>query len=178
MVPSRIVLLFAAAVAASAVLTGPDPAATPAAAPHCYLHVKARAGDSCAGIAAVFNIDAAAFRRMNPGVAAADCSHLTVGTTYCVADGSEGSLEPSPPKTPPSPSPPKSPPLSPPTPPTPRQSPITDACRSWHLVSKGETCTRIEKAVGISHTQFRKWNGFIDDDCSNLWLGYYCCIGV
>ncbi|CAK7229914.1 hypothetical protein SCUCBS95973_007392 [Sporothrix curviconia] len=157
MVCSAFALMFTAAVGAVGAVAVPITDASPAAAPHCYLHVKARSGDSCAGIAAVFNLDAAAFRRMNPSVTPAECSQLAAGTSYCVADGTYGSSTP---------------------PPTPRQSPITDNCRSWHLVAKGDTCSRVEAAAGISNAVFRQWNGFLDDDCTNLWLGYYCCVGV
>lgn len=179
MVLRAFVLLLSAVVGAVAVPTASSAPAPAAPAPRCYLHVTAHAGDSCAAIAAVFNLNAAAFRRMNPGVA--DCAHLVAGT-YCVADGA-GASAPTPvpsPRPPPSPSPSPSPPTPRPlpTPPTPHQSPIAPACRSWHLVSRGDTCSRIEAALGISDADFRAWNGFLDEDCSNLWLDYYCCIGV
>ncbi|KAL1891206.1 hypothetical protein Sste5346_007840 [Sporothrix stenoceras] len=175
--PSAALLLSAvigaAAIPASAPASTPTtfvvspstPTATASASTsHCYLHVTAHAGDSCASIAAVFNIDIATFRRMNPGI---DCSHLK--GEYCVADGSVASSS-----SPPAPSRPPSSPSAP----TPHQSPITPACRSWHLVARGDTCEHIEQALGISDADFRSWNGFLDEDCTNLWLDYYCCIGV
>ncbi|CAK7236779.1 hypothetical protein SBRCBS47491_009753 [Sporothrix bragantina] len=180
MTRSAIALLFTAFVGAVAVPV--TEATPPTATPHCYLHVKARAGDSCAGIAAVFNIDTSLFRRMNPGVTEAGCGHLAAGTSYCVADGTYGSSTsspspaPSPPKSQPQPTKPS--PSPPPAPPSPRQSPITDDCRAYYLVQHGETCGMLEDRAGISDATFRKWNGFINADCSNLWAGYYCCLGV
>jgi len=51
-------------------------------------------------------------------------------------------------------------------------------CNKLYLVASGDTCATIEPKYGISAAQFAAWNTFVDSACSNLWLGYYVCVGV
>ncbi|ERS95415.1 uncharacterized protein SPSK_01997 [Sporothrix schenckii 1099-18] len=180
MVPPVLALFLSTAAGAVAVPTAvAPPLPTTTSTTHCYLHVTANAGDSCASIAAVFNLDVAAFRRMNPGI---DCAQHLKGT-FCVADGSSGGVETSETSLPSSPSSSSSPPSpsspsSSAVPPSPRQSSITPQCRAWHKVAAGDTCNNVESTFRVSDTNFRAWNGFLDADCTNLWKDYYCCVGV
>lgn len=62
--------------------------------------------------------------------------------------------------------------------PVPQLPGTIDSCKTYHLVQSGNTCFSIYTALGITFEQFRVWNTGINDNCSNLWLGYYICIGV
>ncbi|KAI9040041.1 LysM peptidoglycan-binding domain-containing protein [Aspergillus affinis] len=62
--------------------------------------------------------------------------------------------------------------------PTPQMPGIIDNCKSFHLIEDGDSCWSIDKEAGITLAQFRSWNKEIDAGCTNLWLGYYVCVGV
>ncbi|KGO70454.1 hypothetical protein PITC_014640 [Penicillium italicum] len=63
--------------------------------------------------------------------------------------------------------------------PTPQMPDLSPDCKTYHQVSDGESCPAIQKeAGGITLVQFREWNPTIDAKCTNLWSGYYVCIGV
>jgi hypothetical protein len=55
---------------------------------------------------------------------------------------------------------------------------IVSNCKKYHLIEDGESCWSIYTEAGITLAQLRKWNSQVDASCSNLWLGYYICIGV
>ncbi|KAJ5759970.1 hypothetical protein N7520_007126 [Penicillium odoratum] len=62
--------------------------------------------------------------------------------------------------------------------PTPQMPGIVSNCKTYHLIRDGDSCWSIDTAAGITLAQFRTWNAQIDATCSNLWLGYYVCVGV
>ncbi|OQE13220.1 hypothetical protein PENFLA_c052G03443 [Penicillium flavigenum] len=62
--------------------------------------------------------------------------------------------------------------------PTPQMPGIVSNCKSFHLIKDGDNCWSINTDARITLTQFRAWNTQIDAACSNLWLGYYVCVGV
>ncbi|KAI0506633.1 hypothetical protein F5B22DRAFT_650598 [Xylaria bambusicola] len=51
-------------------------------------------------------------------------------------------------------------------------------CKKFHLVKSGGTCGKIEAQCGITLATFRKWNTTVNADCTDLFLGYYVCVGV
>ncbi|KAM5435400.1 hypothetical protein MaudCBS49596_004316 [Microsporum audouinii] len=56
---------------------------------------------------------------------------------------------------------------------------ISRNCNKWHTVEEGDTCSRVERAHGISHNQFLEWNPLVPKDCSrDFWYGYSYCVGV
>ena len=81
------------------------------------------------------------------------CSHVTDATTTSV----------------PSPTP---------TAPTPQMPGIVPNCKKFYKVESGDTCNSISAIKGITFDQMLSWNTDIDSGCSNLWSGYYICIGV
>ncbi|KAL7797864.1 hypothetical protein V8C43DRAFT_303609 [Trichoderma afarasin] len=60
----------------------------------------------------------------------------------------------------------------------PRPSDAATDCNLWWLIEIGEECPEIESGFGLSHTEFRGMNKEINDKCSNLEAGKYCCVGV
>ena len=62
--------------------------------------------------------------------------------------------------------------------PQPQMPNLAPNCKKYHKVSTGEGCYKINKDAGITLDQFRKWNPTVDARCSNLWAGYYVCVGV
>ncbi|KAK4241301.1 hypothetical protein C8A03DRAFT_12390 [Achaetomium macrosporum] len=84
------------------------------------------------------------------------------------------------------------------SPPAPSNSPtmpgLAENCDRFYKVASGDQCDTVTQkdgistaqfmswpiytAAGITLDQFRSWNTQIDEGCTNLWLGYYVCIGV
>jgi hypothetical protein len=64
------------------------------------------------------------------------------------------------------------------TAPQPEQSGIVGNCNKYYKVVSGDGCDVIEKKNGITDAQFRKWNTGIDAGCTNVFLGYYVCVGT
>ncbi|KAF7554689.1 hypothetical protein G7Z17_g2696 [Cylindrodendrum hubeiense] len=62
--------------------------------------------------------------------------------------------------------------------PSPTMSGIISTCKSYYQVQSGDSCWSIYSAAGITLSQFLSYNTAVDSSCSNLWLGYYVCIGV
>lgn len=55
---------------------------------------------------------------------------------------------------------------------------IVDNCKRYHLIASGDQCDAIARKYGISTAQFRSYNTNVNAQCSNMWLGYYVCVGV
>ncbi|KAF7717569.1 LysM domain-containing protein [Penicillium ucsense] len=62
-------------------------------------------------------------------------------------------------------------------PPNPVQKGIASQCDHYEMVKAGDTCYSISTAEGVSLSDFYTWNPSVGTDCSNLWQGYYVCIG-
>lgn len=83
----------------------------------------------------------------------------------------------------------------------PTQPGLSENCDKFHKVVDGDSCDAIEASTGITHSQFSKWNPYINDstfarpsisgsffsfslansqysECSNIWLDYYVCIHI
>lgn len=54
----------------------------------------------------------------------------------------------------------------------------TKDCKNFYKVQSGEGCYAIEQENDITLDQFRKWSPYVDAACTNLWAGYYVCVGV
>ncbi|KAI9368307.1 hypothetical protein BJX61DRAFT_546657 [Aspergillus egyptiacus] len=55
---------------------------------------------------------------------------------------------------------------------------IAENCDAFYLISSGDQCDSIASRHSIIIDQLKSWNGEINDNCSNLWLGYYICVHV
>ncbi|CAK7246279.1 MAG: hypothetical protein STHCBS139747_007905 [Sporothrix thermara] len=144
--------------ATSTVSKAPSPL-QPGTSDSCTASHLVVSGDSCSAIESAAGISSAQFLAWNTGVNA-DCSNIYVGYYVCVAGGSGGTA----PTTPSTPSP---------------LQPGTDStCTAYHLVVSGDSCSAIESAAGITAAQFAAWNPSVNAECSNIFLGYYVCIGA
>ncbi|CEL06011.1 hypothetical protein ASPCAL07123 [Aspergillus calidoustus] len=55
---------------------------------------------------------------------------------------------------------------------------IAENCDAFYLISSGDQCDSIASRHSITVDQLNSWNSEINDNCSNLWLGYYICVHV
>lgn len=62
--------------------------------------------------------------------------------------------------------------------PSPTQVGIVANCNKFYDVVSGDSCASIEAKYGISDAQFRAWNTGVDSGCTNVWAGYWCCVGI
>ncbi|KUM56608.1 hypothetical protein ACN42_g10598 [Penicillium freii] len=60
----------------------------------------------------------------------------------------------------------------------PTQPGLAENCDKFYKVSDGDSCYNIEASAGITHSQFLKWNPYINEKCTNIWADYYVCIHV
>ncbi|KAL4913991.1 hypothetical protein BDW62DRAFT_191410 [Aspergillus aurantiobrunneus] len=67
-----------------------------------------------------------------------------------------------------------------PAPSSPSDAPIypnaSDSCQEYYTVESGDYCLSVESEQGVSVAQLRQLNPGLDEDCTNLWLGYQYCI--
>ncbi|TVY58499.1 LysM domain-containing protein [Lachnellula cervina] len=52
------------------------------------------------------------------------------------------------------------------------------SCTSWYTVVANDYCALVEQKFGITAAELQGWNAQLEDDCSNLWLGYQYCVGA
>src|SRR4051812_30643001 len=65
------------------------------------------------------------------------------------------------------------------TAPGPTQPGTAANCNKWHIVKKGDDCSKIETLYDITHTRFLIWNPAVSQDCiTNFWPDYAYCVGV
>ncbi|KAJ4230945.1 hypothetical protein NW759_002928 [Fusarium solani] len=62
--------------------------------------------------------------------------------------------------------------------PFPREDCMVGGCKRFYLVQEGDYCTKIARGAGISNDDFYEWNPSVSRDCSDLYLGYWYCIGI
>lgn len=62
------------------------------------------------------------------------------------------------------------------TPAHPTQSGSIADCGRYYLVATGDDCFTVGIQFAISFAQLRAYNKYLDDKCSNLWLGYDVCV--
>lgn len=65
-----------------------------------------------------------------------------------------------------------------PTGPQPQMPGIVDKCNKFRKVESGDSCYSLNQAADITLKQFLAWNPKVNDGCTNLWKGYYVCVGV
>ncbi|KAH8891699.1 hypothetical protein GQ53DRAFT_720373 [Thozetella sp. PMI_491] len=130
----------------------------------CSAFYLTKKGDTCGGIATSHGISLQDFISWNPGVGGASCPTLWADAYVCVNVLGR-----------------------PPTrtkvgngvnTPAPIQSGMTEQCKSFYLVQKGDTCEDIAARYRITVTQLLDWNPGAKPDCSGLWSDSYCCVGT
>ncbi|KAJ5970970.1 uncharacterized protein N7479_000888 [Penicillium vulpinum] len=52
----------------------------------------------------------------------------------------------------------------------------TPSCQKYYTVSRGDFCDRLTETIGVSFPDLRRLNSGLDEECSDLWLGYQYCI--
>jgi hypothetical protein len=62
------------------------------------------------------------------------------------------------------------------TPATPTQTGSIADCGRYYSVVSGDTCNQICLVYGITFDQLQDFNPYLNNDCTNLWLGYSVCI--
>ena len=130
----------------------------------CSTFYLTKRGDTCDGISAANGISLQDFVSWNPGVGGTSCATLWADTYVCVnliggaptktkvGDGVHT--------------------------PEPIQSGMTDRCKNFYFVSQGDSCEGIASKFSISPDQLVRWNPAARSDCTGLWAGTYCCVGV
>ncbi|KAF3058709.1 hypothetical protein GL218_05331 [Daldinia childiae] len=150
---------------ASTAPSGPSPTQTGIAS-NCDAYYKAVSGDTCQKIVKDFgNFTLTDFYSWNPAVGS-DCSQLFLGFYYCVGTTSSGSVTTTT--------------ISSTTtgPPQPEQTGIISTCTSYYKVESGDTCSQIVDNYGtFTLKDFLSWNPAVGSDCSQLFIGYYVCVG-
>ncbi|KAF3392823.1 LysM domain-containing protein [Penicillium rolfsii] len=119
---------------------------------NCDQYHKVVSGDQCGTIESEYGISHTDFTVWNPSInaiVAPGCSNLWLDYYVCVH------VKPEPP-----------------------MPNLAADCKKYHKVQSGEGCYDIDSAYGITLDQFLKWNPSVNPSCSNLWLGYYVCVGV
>ncbi|RDW70662.1 uncharacterized protein DSM5745_08173 [Aspergillus mulundensis] len=138
----------------------------PGTAANCDEFHQVVSGDQCGTIAQAHGITLAQFRSWNTEINA-DCTNLWVDYYVCVHVPGTTTTVPATPE-----------PTEDPTGPTPQLPGTVSNCKAFHLIASGDSCWSIYTEAGITLAQLRQWNSHIDAACSNLWLGYYVCVGV
>ncbi|KAL4860947.1 hypothetical protein BDV12DRAFT_191404 [Aspergillus spectabilis] len=138
----------------------------PGTADNCDEFYQVVSGDQCGTIAQAHGIPVGQFRSWNTEINA-DCTNLWVDYYVCVHVPGTTTTVPATPE-----------PTEDPTGPTPQLPGTVSNCKSFHLIESGDSCWSIYTEAGITLAQLRQWNSHIDAACSNLWLGYYICVGV
>ncbi|EAW22090.1 LysM peptidoglycan-binding domain-containing protein [Aspergillus fischeri NRRL 181] len=142
--------------------SGPSPK-LPGIVDNCDEFYKVSSGDTCDSITKAHGISTTQFKSWNTGIDD-NCTNLWLDYYVCVhIPGATTSQPPKPTE---------------PSGPTPQMPGIVNNCKSFHLIQSGDSCWSIYTNAGIIFEQFRAWNTQVDAACSNLWLGYYVCVGV
>lgn len=62
--------------------------------------------------------------------------------------------------------------------PTPIQTDMVSNCNNFTLAKSGDTCYDIALSNSITLEDFEDWNPAVGANCTDLFLGYYYCIGI
>ncbi len=131
---------------------------------NCSAFYFTRKGDTCVDVSASHGISVQDFVSWNPGVGGVACHTLWADTYVCVNILGR-----------------------PPTrtrvengvnTPVPIQDGMTDRCKSFYFVTQGDTCDGIVAKYGISTQALVDWNPGVKSDCTGLWAGTFCCVGI
>ncbi|KAM3481763.1 hypothetical protein MY5147_000560 [Beauveria neobassiana] len=164
---SVISAVFASLAAATAATTTPTREVAAAAAvpdpvqdgiaKNCKTYYQAKPGDSCQKIVNDYGVFTFGdFYKWNPAVGK-NCESLLGGWYYCV--GVPGTPSKCTEKHP-----------------TPTQPGSACKCGQWYKVKKGDNCQALEKKFKISDKDFRKLNGGLNKECSNLQADVNVCV--
>ncbi|KAG0739477.1 hypothetical protein G6F57_001045 [Rhizopus arrhizus] len=52
----------------------------------------------------------------------------------------------------------------------------TVSCQKTYVVKNGDTCSKIDKAFGLTFSKLRKWNPSINPSCTNLYIDQILCL--
>ncbi|GLA24712.1 hypothetical protein CBS147346_8935 [Aspergillus niger] len=161
-------LLTAPAAAINAVAT-PSPI-QPGMTSNCDSFHLVSSTDTCATIASSAGISLANFYSWNPSVGSG-CETLWLGYYVCtgVSDTTTTTTTTSTTTTSTT---------TAVTTPLPTQSGMVSNCDAFYLVASGDTCTTVAQKKSVSVTDIIAWNPAVGTGCTNLWLGYYICVGV
>ncbi|KAK4170747.1 LysM domain-containing protein [Triangularia setosa] len=149
--------------------SAPTPTVSPVMPGHvsnCNRWDKVRSGDQCNTLAGRSGVSVTQLRSWNTQINA-QCNNLWLDYYVCV--GIPG-VTPSPTTSTIS------------SALTPTVSPVMPGyasnCNRWDKVRSGDQCDIIASRNGVTTAQIRTWNNQINAGCTNLWLGYYICVGV
>ncbi|EFZ03085.1 LysM domain protein [Metarhizium robertsii] len=144
----------------------------------CSFSTPASNGDTCDSFCKSWGLDMAKLKSLNPGI---QCPDLVVGQNYCVI----GSVSTEPDTTTQSSTSGRTTTTKSTSTLTtsssqnsPTQPGLAPNCDKFYRVSEGDQCDSIEAKFGLSSAQFYAWNPSVNTQCTNLWLGYYYCVGV
>ncbi|RMZ72427.1 domain-containing [Pyrenophora seminiperda CCB06] len=62
--------------------------------------------------------------------------------------------------------------------PTPIQAGMTNNCKKFHKVVKGDGCWDLANTYKIDLNNFYKWNPAVGSSCGALWVDNYVCVGI
>ncbi|KAI9256233.1 hypothetical protein BY458DRAFT_535374 [Sporodiniella umbellata] len=54
----------------------------------------------------------------------------------------------------------------------------TVSCDKTYVVKNGDTCSKIDKAFGLTFSKLRKWNPSINPSCTNLYIDQVLCLSA
>ncbi|EKV16501.1 Peptidoglycan-binding lysin domain [Penicillium digitatum] len=52
----------------------------------------------------------------------------------------------------------------------------SSSCQKYYTVAEGDYCAKLTDTIGVTFPDLRSLNPGLDEQCSNLWLGYQYCI--
>ncbi|EFR04225.1 hypothetical protein MGYG_07232 [Nannizzia gypsea CBS 118893] len=130
----------------------------------CQKFYQARPGDTCPKVLSQFGyITEQQFLGWNPALGK-DCSGLWAGYWYCAGAFSEENLPQPPTVT---------------TTPSPIQRNSVSNCVAWYQMTLSDTCESITIMFGaFSRGDFISWNPAVQENCSNIKVGYWYCVAV
>ncbi|PYH88795.1 hypothetical protein BO71DRAFT_307155, partial [Aspergillus ellipticus CBS 707.79] len=155
------------------------PAPTQSGIPsNCDKYCVAESGDTCATIAAEYDITEAQFLAWNPSISSDCTTGFWADEAYCV--GVSGAIAASSTSTSTSTSTSMtSSSTTPITPPAPTQSGIPSNCDEYYVAQSGDTCATIEAKYDITAAEFLAWNPAVSADCeSGFWADEAYCVSV
>ncbi|PWY92304.1 hypothetical protein BO70DRAFT_391720 [Aspergillus heteromorphus CBS 117.55] len=158
------VISAAAGPAIAAAAAAPSPT-QPGIAANCNAFHLVSSGETCTTIAAAAGISLANFYAWNPSVGTG-CDTLWLGYYVCTGV-SPTSTRPATSTT-----------ATAVATPSPTQSGMVGNCGAFYLVATGDTCTTIAQKEGVSVQNIISWNPAVGTGCTNLWWGYYICVGT
>ncbi|KAK0644382.1 hypothetical protein B0T16DRAFT_296733, partial [Cercophora newfieldiana] len=141
----------------------------PGISDNCSDFYLTKKGDSCIAVADAYGISLADFLAWNTRVGGQACDNLWADTYVCVNVIG---------RQPAAPKPTPSRPSNSVTTPQPIQRGMTENCKTFYFVEKGDNCWTISTKYGIPLEKFLEWNPAAGKDCSSLWAGTHACVGV